>query len=113
MFYKHASNNVCSNCAFRYICAKECLIELDANDGPNKIMCTFKKYLILLAIYLYLELKEKNKEAYDDIYKFCKDYGARFKRDLNLEKFLKENNYPFVEGKKIYDSLKDKSCSQK
>ena len=106
LFYLHFSNEECNSCAFRYLCAKECLIELDANKGPNKIMCTFKKYLILLAIYFYLELKEKNQEAFNEILSFCKEYGNRYRRDLKLENFLKENNYPFVEGKKIYDSMK-------
>ena len=51
---------------------------------------------------------QNNKLIYKEIIEFCNEKNERSFRNDELLKFVKENNYSFIEGKKIYDKLNKK-----
>ena len=107
LFEKQLDKSECKLCDFRSFCGGECQIEKELSHGINKIMCEYKKHLILLSMYFLNELANKNKGEYKKIYDFCTEIENRKKIDLELNEYL--NNHPnlsFVEGKKIYDQIK-------
>ena len=96
----------CSGCSVKYICGGECLIEKTLSNGNNKLMCKYKKHLILLAMYFVITLQSKNNFEFMKLLDFTKEVGSRNKLDKELDKFLKEHpEYNFIEGKKVFDSL--------
>ena len=105
IFYSNFLPIKCDNCPFKYICGKECLLEIN-NHEPNPYMCKYKQHLILLAIYFYETIKERSIKSHIKVLDFCKNVYKRFELDRDLDDFLRENKYAFTEGKKIYDDMK-------
>ena len=98
----------CKDCIFFLFCGGECKIERNLHGGNNIYMCKFKRTLIMFAMYISLEL-EKYVLIYDEIKCFCKEKEKRFSKDLELENFLiKNSQYSFVDGKKVFDKLNKK-----
>ena len=83
----------------------ECLIERKLNNGNNEAICIFKKGLINLAIYFYYEIKNYNIESFKKIIEFINNVNKRYIKDDKLLKYINDNHYSFVEGKKIYDKI--------
>ena len=109
LFNKQIYKDGCQKCDFRNICGGECQIEKLLSKGINKIMCEYKKHLILLAIYFVMEVGEHNLLSFDELHKFCIEIDNRRKLDKDLDKFLKEHKeYNFIEGKKKYDEQEKK-----
>ncbi len=109
IFKKQLNNNNCFNCNIRYLCGGECLIEQYLLKSNNRIMCKYKKHLVLLAMYFALKLKEKNVQEFLKLQEFTKEVTLRNKLDTKLDLFLKENpNLNFNDGKKIYDEMHKK-----
>ncbi len=108
VFYKLLNKNTkCQNCSFSFQCGGECLVELLENNGePYPDMCEFNKHLILLAMDLSLYIESlPNLEIHKEIFEFCVEKRKRFRKDNELENFLKHNpSLSFTEGKKAYDS---------
>lgn len=101
--------NMCSGCSYLLLCGGQCQIETLINNGKlNNNMCLFKKKLIDFAMYISLYIKQNNKLIYKEIIEFCNEKNERSFRNDELLKFVKENNYSFIEGKKIYDKLNKK-----
>ena len=98
-------NPICNKCPYRLICGGECLIERKLNNGNNEAICIFKKGLINLAIYFYYEIKNYNIESFKKIIEFINNVNKRYIKDDKLLKYINDNHYSFVEGKKIYDKI--------
>ena len=106
IFDEQISKSHCFSCPVKYICGGECLIEKRLVNGNNKLMCKYKKHLILLAMYFALTLIEKNYPMFVHLASFTRSTFVRYRKDEELDKFLKENpKYNFTEGKKVFDSL--------
>lgn len=108
IFYSNFFITKCKSCPLRHICGQECLIEIKNNE-PNNYMCQYKKHIILLAIYFYEIIKEKNIDIHESLYKFCLMVEKRKRKDSDLELFLRANNYNFTDGKRLYDVLYPKN----
>ena len=103
------NRNYCKDCSVKYICGGECLIEKTLSKGNNKLMCKYKKHLILLSMYFVITLQNKNNLEFMKLLDFTKEVGSRNKLDKELAKFLKEHpEYNFIEGKKVFDNLNKK-----
>lgn len=99
--------NQCKECEFKFFCGGECEVILIQNYRPNKIMCNFKKHLILLANYLQLYCLEVNPELESELENFV---YTKYRRNLKNEYIyqIMENNpnLTFTEAKAIYDLAK-------
>ena len=76
----------------------------------DKIMCSFKQYLIKCAIYFVYKVKYYYDEnLYIELINFCKEKNNRNYEDNELKQFLMSNpHYSFCEGKKIFDKIKNR-----
>ena len=109
LFDIQMNRNYCKDCSVKYICGGECLIEKTLSKGNNKLMCKYKKHLILLAMYFVITIQNKNNFEFMKLLDFTKEVGSRNKLDKELDKFLKEHTeYNFIEGKKVFDTLNKK-----
>ena len=101
MFNNQIEKKECESCCMKYFCGGECIIEKCKNSMKNnEFMCSYKKHLILLAMYLNLELR-KNKKIYLAVYNFCNEVLFRFRLDVKLSEFLlSHKEYNFCDGKK-------------
>jgi len=99
----------CNGCSVKYICGGECLIEKKLSKGNNKLMCKYKKHLILLAMYFVILLKKENYCEFNNLFEFVKEVNSRNRIDKELDSFLKKHpEYNFIEGKKVYDDITKK-----
>ena len=106
IFDEQIEKEHCKGCSVKYLCGGECLIEKRLSSGNNRLMCKYKKHLILLSLYFALTLIERNYPMYIHISNFAKSTLVRYKKDEELEKFLKEHpEYNFVDGKEVFDKL--------
>ena len=109
IFNEQLENHEGDNCAFRFLCGGECLIERKLNKRNNSFMCSFKQHLILLAIYFSSSVYEKNIHSFNQIYKFCIEVKNRDFLNKDIVKLMKEKPYlTFNEAKKLYDSINKK-----
>ena len=96
----------CKECSIRYLCGGECMIEQELSNGPNRIMCEYKKHLILLSMYFVYKLSFLNPNSLKKLIEFSQEVDSRRRLDRKLIEFLKDNpQYNFIEGKKKFDSL--------
>ena len=106
IFDEQIAKSSCGSCSVKYFCGGECLIEKRLVNGNNPLMCKYKKHLILLAMYLVLELVEKDYPMFIHIRNFASSTFIRYKKDEELYKFLKEHpEYNFTKGKEVFDNL--------
>lgn len=99
--------NECRKCSFKYICGGECEVVHKMHNKNDKIMCKFKKHLIINAVYISIISKNiLNNITYSELIDFCIEKSNREYQDKELKKFLnKHKQYSFVEGKKVFDSI--------
>ncbi len=103
---KQISKVNCKNCAFKYLCGGECLIELELLKENNFIMCEYKKHLILLSMYLHQEIFYNSIDEFIKIRNFCLSTEIRYRKDEELYEFLsKEKDLSFIEGKQRFDEF--------
>lgn len=108
IFNKQFNRNGCNNCSIKYICGGECLIEKKLSNGNNRLMCKYKKHLVLLAIYFVDNLMNKNYKEYNKLLSFCREVSNRNIMDDKFKKFLNNNpQYSFIEGRDIYNKIKE------
>ena len=106
IFNRQLDRSDCNDCSVKYICGGECLIEKKLSNGNNKLMCMYKKHLVLLAIYFSLTLLEKSVYEFNQLRNFCIEVNLRNKLDKELDKFLSEHSeYDFNSGKKMFDQI--------
>lgn len=106
IFNEQIEKDGCFNCSVKYLCGGECLIEKRLSNGNNRLMCKYKKHLILLSIYFALTLIERNYPMFIHISNFARSTLVRYKKDEELDNFLKEHpEYSFTKGKEIFDNL--------
>lgn len=109
IFDEQISKSHCYSCPVKYICGGECLIEKRLVNGNNRLMCKYKKHLVLLSMYFVLNLVENNYPMFVHLSNFCKSTLVRYQKDKDLDKFLNEHpEYNFTEGKKVFDHLYSK-----
>lgn len=100
------AKDYCSSCSVRYLCGGECMIEKELSNGHNKVMCKYKKHLILLAIYFVYKLSIFNPNSLKKLIDFSIEVNSRRMLDNQLMEFLKNNpQYNFIEGKEVFDSF--------
>ena len=101
------TKKTCSSCPFYLFCGGECFIETKMNNSKNSSLCSLKKHLIQLSLYISLELETNFPFVFYQIYEFCKEKQKRFSINKELYEFLSlHENYSFNEGKEIFYSLK-------
>ena len=100
----------CYKCRFKLICGGECNVIWSKRRMNDKIMCSFKQYLIKCAIYFVYKVKYYYDEnIYIELINFCKEKNNRNYEDNELKQFLMSNpHYSFCEGKKIFDKIKNR-----
>ena len=109
IFDEQISKSHCYSCPVKYICGGECLIEKRLVNGNNRLMCKYKKHLVLLSMYFVLNLVENNYPMFVHLSNFCKSTLVRYQKYKDLDKFLNEHpEYNFTEGKKVFDHLYSK-----
>ena len=95
----------CKDCDFIYYCGGECLAEKD-DFVPNKIMCAFKKHLILLSMLFEEKCRIYSKETYSRIINFCLDKWNRNRENKELRLFRNQHlDLSFTKAKLLFDKM--------
>lgn len=94
----------CVECDFKRFCGGECPLESKANRGPNVVLCTVKRHVALLALFLAETLRTERPSLFEEARQFVKDKMDCDKENKALASYRAAHpEWTFTTAKRHFD----------